>query len=159
MIKLNNNYILAFVVILLCAVCVNSVYSPLRFDRMRTEREQAVKERLIKIRSAQERYRKAHGSYSADLQWLVDGGLMADSLQYIPFADGKKFDIATTVVTGKSGRTLPLMECGAKYNDYLYGLDENTVSVLIEDANKAGRYPGLKIGDINTPNDNAGNWE
>ena len=44
-------------------------------------------------------------------------------------------------------------------NQHLSGLDENSIANLIEEANNAGRYPGLKIGDITTPNDNAGNWE
>ena len=76
-----------------------------------------------------------------------------------PFAGGKKFDIAVNTQTGKSGRQIPLMECGAEYADYLEGLDGNSISNLIEEAETAGRYPGLKIGDLTTPNDNAGNWE
>ena len=51
------------------------------------------------------------------------------------------------------------MECYAGYDDYLSGLDAGSIANLTEEANNAGRYPGLKIGDITTPNDNAGNWE
>lgn len=51
------------------------------------------------------------------------------------------------------------MECRAKYVDFLDGLDRNSVANVIEDANSSGGFPGLKIGDINTPNNNAGNWE
>ena len=54
---------------------------------------------------------------------------------------------------------MPLMECGAQYQQYLNGLDENSIANLVEAANEAGLYPGLKIGDLITPNNNAGNWE
>lgn len=157
--KISNNYILALLAVALGVVCFMSIYTPMRFDEQRDVRERAVKQRLIKIRYAEEKYRKANGVYAEDFAELVKCGLLADSLQYIPYADGVRFELVTTTVLGKSGRQMPLMECGAKYNDYLDGLDENSVANLIEVANNSGRYPGLKIGDIITPNDNAGNWE
>lgn len=155
----NNNLILGVLALALAVTCGLSVYSPVRFDKQKALRERAVKERLLKIRNAEEKYRKAHGVYADDFNLLVKGGYLADSLQYIPFSDGKKFSVATTVLTGKSGRQTPLMECGAEYGEYLSGLDGNSISNLTEEAYGAGRYPGLKIGDITTPNDNAGNWE
>ena len=50
------------------------------------------------------------------------------------------------------------MECGAAYEDFLDGLDENAIQEITEQANYSGEYPGLKIGDITTDNNNAGNW-
>ena len=73
---------------------------------------------------------------------------MADSLQYIPFSDGKRFDLSATVQVSKSGRQLPLAECGATYDTYLNGLDENSIANLIEKANERGRYAGIRMGDI-----------
>ena len=90
---------------------------------------------------------------------LVNGGLLADSLQKIPFSDGKSFDINVSTQISKTGKTIPLLECSASYNDYLKGLDSNAVKQLNEEANKTGSFPGLKIGDLDTPNNNAGNWE
>jgi len=58
-----------------------------------------------------------------------------------------------------SGRQIPLVECAAEYTSYLKGLDRNAVAALVQEAVAAGRYPGLKIGDITTSNSNAGNWE
>ena len=46
----------------------------------------------------------------------------------------------------------------AAYEDYLDGLDEEAIMNVTEEANYAGRFPGLKIGDITKDNDNAGNW-
>lgn len=51
------------------------------------------------------------------------------------------------------------MECGTQYAVYLNGMDEKQIKDITEEANNRGDFPGLKIGDITTPNDNAGNWE
>ncbi len=159
MMKIRTNHILAAIAILLCVVCATSVYAPINFEKQQARRERAVKERLVKIRHAEENYRRKHGVYAGDFKELTGSGMLPDSLQYVPFTEKRRFDLAATTQISKSGRQVPLMECGAKYNDYLEGLDANSIANLIEQANDAGRYPGLKIGDITTPNDNAGNWE
>lgn len=159
MIKLNKSYLLAILAVLLATTCIISVCSPVRFDEKKAAREYAVKERLLKIRHAEEVYRKANGTYAGDFNTLVNSGLLADSLQYIPYAKGKQFNLTVTSIITKSGRSIQLMECGVMYADYLYGLDENSIANLTEEAERAGKYPGLKIGDITTPNNNAGNWE
>ena len=157
--KHKNNYILTFCVLVLCVICFLSIDGPIRFQHEQEKREQVVKTRLIKIRTAEEKYRKGTGGYSGSFSVLIKSGYMADSLQYIPYADGEKFDLSASAEISKSGRQVPLMECGAQYQQYLKGLDKNSIANEIETANKSGRYPGLKIGDISTPNDNAGNWE
>lgn len=159
MIRLNKSHLLAVLAVLLAATCAMSVCGPMRFDEKKAVRENAVKERLVKIRNAEEAYRKANGTYAGDFRTLVNSGLLPDSLQYIPNTEGKRFSLTVTNIMTKSGRSVPLMECGATYAEYLSGLDENSVSNLMEEAERSGRYPGLKVGDITTPNDNAGNWE
>lgn len=158
-IKFSKNLILSLLTAALAVVCALSVYAPIRFDRLRAGRERVVKERLVRIRYAQEKYRKQAGTYADSFDTLVRAGLLADSLQYIPFSGGRKFELTVTTQIGKSGRAVPLMECGATYDEYLKGLDANSIANLSDEANVAGRYPGLKIGDITMPNDNAGNWE
>lgn len=139
-------------------LCLLSVFQPLHFQSEQSKREAVVKERLMKIRSAEEKYRRIHGVYTGNFATLIKGRYIADSLQYIPFSDGKKFSLSATTIVGKSGKQTPLMECGAQYEDYLDGLDENGIQELIENASNAGNYPGLKIGDLTTDNNNAGNW-
>lgn len=153
------NLILLVCVAAMTAVCAMSICSPVNFDRQRAQRETAVKERLVKIRTAQERYRKATGSYAGSFAQLIDRGFLADSLQYVPYAEGQRFRLSATMQTTRSGRTIPLMECGAEYKTYLRGLNSGLTRRLTEDAEAEGRYPGLKIGDLTTPNDNDGNWE
>ena len=157
--KINNNYILGACALTLLALCLLSIFQPLHFEKQVAEREILVKGRLMKIRTAEENYKKKHGVYTGDLATLVKGKYLADSLQYIPFSEGKKFSLSATTIVGKSGKQTPLMECGATYEDYLQGLNENEIQAAIEKANNQGDYPGLKIGDITTDNNNAGNWQ
>ncbi len=154
-----TNIILTACVLTLAVLCYLSISAPIRFGREQAQREKSVKHRLLQIRSAEERYRKATGLYTESFDTLVARGYMADSLRYIPYSDGQVFSLAVTVQIAKSGRTIPLMECAAPYNSYLNGLDATSVANLTEAANASGRYAGLKIGDIDTPTDNAGNWE
>lgn len=158
-IKLNNSLLLLGSVILLALLCFLSIDSPMRFDRQRAEREGEVKERLVKIRLAEEKYRMKNGRYAGSFDTLVKSGLLADSLRYIPYTDKKQFALHASSMVGKSGQQVPLMECGALYVQYLQGLDKNSVNNIVEEANATGRFPGLKIGDLETPNNNAGNWE
>ena len=154
-----TNIILTVCVLALAVLCYLSVSAPIRFGREQAQREESVKHRLLQIRSAEERYRMATGLYTESFDTLVAHGYMADSLRYIPYSGGQVFSLAVTIQVAKSGRTIPLMECAAPYNSYLDGLDATSVANLTEAANASGRYAGLKIGDIDTPTDNAGNWE
>lgn len=159
MIKIKLNYILSAITVALLALCVASVYGPIRFDSQKRERETAVKERLAAIRKAEEAYRLRYGTYAESFSKLTENRLIGDSMQYVPYSGGKRFELTVSVHTGKSGKPVPLMECGAAYDAYLNGLDEKRIAELTEQANERGDYPGLKFGDITTPNDNAGNWE
>lgn len=153
------NAILSVVVVALLVLCVMSVYAPIRFDRQRQQRETAVRQRLMLIRDAAERFRHDHDAYTGSLRTLVDSGYMADSAQFVPYSGGRRFRLAASTVTTRSGRTVPVMECSATYDEYLRGLDANSVRGLVSAADASGRFPGLKIGDLDTPNDNNGNWE
>lgn len=157
--KIKINHILSAVAAALLALCVMSVWSPIRFSGVRSEREAAVKARLVEIRKAEEAYKKMNGCYAGSFRQLVDSRLLADSMRMVPFGGGKEFELTATVHTGKSGTPVSIMECGATYQTYLGGLDENAVREITEEANSRGEYPGLKFGDITQPNDNAGNWE
>ena len=157
--NLRNKYLLAACVLVLVALCFLSIYSPMEFRKEQTRREEAVKCRLVMIRGAEEKYMASRGTYTHCMDSLVKARLLPDSARYIPFSDNKEFTLTTSVVIGKSGKNISLMECSAGYEEYLYGLDTNAIAELIEKANSSGQFPGLKIGDIAEPNSNAGNWE
>lgn len=103
--------------------------------------------------------------FRRDTTWIVladtllGKDFVADSIQYIPFSNGDKFELEKTIHVGRSGVTQNVMECCAPYDSYLKGMNRREVFNLIDMAEKQGRYPGLKIGDLTTPNNNAGNWE
>lgn len=154
-----TNILLTACILVLLVLCYRSISAPMRFEKERARRETVVKQRLTAIRTAEEHYRQRTGLYTERLDTLVALGLLSDSACVIPFTQGQRFEATTTVEVGRSGKEIPLMECGATYPDYLQGLDAASIADLTSAAEQAGRYPGLKFGDITTPNDNAGNWE
>ncbi len=144
---------------ILALLCILSIASPMQFEREKTQREAVVKQHLLLIRSAENRYMRRHGQYTGSLDSLVANGLLADSLRYIPYSNGKQFEIETSSSISASGKAQPLMVCSARYEDYLDGLDEADIANATEEANQQGLFPGLKFGDVTTPNGNAANWE
>ena len=156
--KINNNIVLGACVIVMMLLCILSISQPIRFDKQRANRETEVKEKLMLIRDAEERYKAKYGVYTGDFNTLVKAKYLKTDDTLIPYSDGKKFSLAATTIVSKSGKQTPLMECGAEYGDYLDGLDEDAIQEAIDKANYAGEYPGLKIGDITTDNNNAANW-
>lgn len=104
-------------------------------------------------------------NFQRDTMWvavmdtLYPKGFNPDSLQYIPFSDGAKFTMATKNDTAKSGAPVFLYEVKAPYETYLNGLDQQEIINLKDVQTKLGKYCGLMIGSIETPNNGAGNWE
>ena len=45
------------------------------------------------------------------------------------------------------------------YRSLLKGLDNQLRINLDAEREDTGRYPGLKVGSVTAPNNNAGNWE
>ncbi len=81
----------------------------------------------------------------------------AEYLKTIPFS-GKPI-IMNALVKQVSGVDVPLFEACMPYEDYLIGLDRQYIINLKCEAEDMGRYPGLKVGSVDAPNNNAGNWE
>lgn len=140
-------------------ICFLSVSLPLSFEKEKNIREKEVKERLGKIRMAEEAYRQKYGGYTAEFALLIKEKLLADSLQYIPYAGKKKFHLSASTIETKNGRQIPVMQCYTTFNEYMAGMKENEVANMIQTAEENGNFPGLKIGDIAEDNSNTGNWE
>ena len=75
------------------------------------------------------------------------------------YGGGVEFEMETRVDSTRSGTPLYLFEARTPYEVYLKGLSEQEIKNLIDYDEKTDRYPGLKVGDVNEPNNNAGNWE
>ena len=81
----------------------------------------------------------------------------AEELKTIPFS-GKPI-IMNAIVKTVSGVEVPLFEACMPYEDYLIGLERQYIINLKCEAEDMGKYPGLKVGSVDAPNNNAGNWE
>lgn len=104
--------------------------------------------------------------FSRDTVWvlaldtLFPKGFNADSLRYVPFGNGAEFELRTGCdSSSKSGNKLYLFEAKTPYRSYLEGLNKDELNNLIDLQLELGRYPGLKVGDAEVGNNNAGNWE
>lgn len=144
-IKADKTQLLGMCAIVMVLLCFLSVGAPMNFERQREKREAVVRQRLQKIGAAEAKYLARYGVYAGSFGQLAKEGLLSDSLAYIPFAGRQRFSLRATTREGRSGRPVPAMECGAEYSQYLKGLDESSVVRLTDEANEAGRYPGLKI--------------
>lgn len=54
---------------------------------------------------------------------------------------------------------IPLFEARTPYTVYLYDLDHQELLNLIDKADQMSKYAGLKVGSVEAPNNNVGNWE
>jgi hypothetical protein len=89
---------------------------------------------------------------------LKRDGFIVDSIKYIPFS-GKK-EIEMKAIIGKvSGVDVPLFEATIPYDILLNNLNRQLLINLKSDREMVGKYAGLKVGSIEAPNNNAGNWE
>lgn len=114
-----------------------------------TEKE-AVKKGLI----------KRDTTYVPMIESLFSKDYPIDSLRYIPFSNGQEFELEKAeIVTGSAGIKVKVMCAKAPFTSYLNDLDKQELINLIETTEKLEKYPGMKFGDIEEANNNAGNWE
>ena len=83
-----------------------------------------------------------------------------DQIVVIPFSDNKRFEIEVNDEYKTSqGIHVPLFEARAPFETYLADQDKQELVNLIDKEQKLDHYAGLKVGSIEAPNNNAGNWE
>lgn len=98
-------------------------------------------------------------SWIALIDTIYGKNFCADSLKYVPYGNGAEFELATRCDTTKSGTAQWLFEARTPYEVYLTGINNQEMLNLISAQKKIGRYCGLKVGDVEQANNNAGNWE
>ena len=104
-------------------------------------------------------------NFKRDTMWvsvldtIFPKGFNADSLRYVPFGNGKQFEMASRQDTTKFGAPLNLFQAQTPYETYIGDLDKQLIINLKDVQTKLGKYCGLRVGDIESPNNNAGNWE
>ena len=104
-------------------------------------------------------------NFKRDTMWvsvldtIFPEGFNPDSLKYVPFGNGQVFEMVTRSDTTKSGAPLNLFQAQTPYETYIGDLDKQQIINLKDVQSKLGKYCGLRVGDIEQPNNNAGNWE
>ena len=97
------------------------------------------------------------------LQSLYKGEYDENSIAVIteiPFSEGKLFEMeVNNDYKTSQGIRVPLFEARAPFESYLGDLNKQELVNLIDREQKLEHYPGLKVGDVFSPNNNAGNWE
>lgn len=81
-----------------------------------------------------------------------------ENLRTIPYSDGDTV-IMKSIIKTVSGVNVPLFEADIPFNSLLKGMDHQLLVNLNYERTDQGRYPGLQVGSIDNPNNNAGNWE
>ena len=166
------NLVLAACAVVLVYICYGSIMGPINFDKEKKVREDAIIARLIDIRKAQQEYRTVHaGAYTASFDSLIDfvktaklpfimkvGALTDDQLNN-GMTEKKAMELAIRKVSTKSGAPLNLFQAQVSYDVYLSDLNRQELINLKDTQEKLGKYCGLRVGDIEQPNNNAGNWE
>ncbi len=83
-----------------------------------------------------------------------------DQIVVIPYSDNIRYEIEVNDEYKTSqGIHVPLFEARAPFGTYLADQDKQELVNLIDKEQKLDHYPGLKVGSIDAPNNNAGNWE
>lgn len=97
------------------------------------------------------------------IQSLYKGQYTEENIEkiiYIPFTDNMKFEVETNNEYKTSqGINVPIFEIRAPFSSYLHDLNKQELVNLIDKEEKLEHYAGLKVGSVEAPNNNAGNWE
>lgn len=90
---------------------------------------------------------------------LFGSDYKARDMWRVPSTDSDSFEMAAKVVES-GGTDVPIFEAKVHNDVLLHGLNEQLIVNLNERmTEKLNKFPGVKVGDINQPNNNAGNWE
>ena len=193
--------ILPLAIIGLAYAVIASIQEPIKFGKLKGQREKVGIQRLKDIRTLQVAYKSKYGKFCPSIDSLIsfykngqitivrqigsfDDSLAVaqkrvhrdsikinvkdtllkredfnpDSLRTIPFSGGQLVQIQT-VIKSVSGVDVPLFEAAMPYEALLKDLNRQLIVNLWHERTDSNRYPGLKIGSVDSPNNNAGNWE
>ena len=84
-----------------------------------------------------------------------------DQIKYVPYSTQKDTFLleANNNYVNATAFLIPLFQASCTYETYLKDLNRQELMNVIHMRKKLERFPGLMVGNINEPNNNAGNWE
>lgn len=98
-------------------------------------------------------------SYVAVRDSIFDKSYPIDQLRYVPGMENTEFKMAAARVMTTSMVLVNVFEAYVLNDIFLSDLDRQLVVNYNEQRTKFTGFPGMKVGDIRVPNNNAGNWE
>ncbi|MDX9927204.1 MAG: hypothetical protein RBT28_07525 [Bacteroidales bacterium] len=113
-----------------------------------TERE-AVKKGLI----------SRDTSYISVRDSIFDKGYPIDQLRFVPGMEKTEFQMSAGRVMTTSMVLVNVFEAYVLNDVFLSDLDRQLVVNYNDQRTKITGFPGMKVGDVKVPNNNAGNWE
>ncbi|HNX85211.1 MAG TPA: hypothetical protein PKK03_12250 [Bacteroidales bacterium] len=113
-----------------------------------TERE-AVKKGLI----------SRDTSYIPVRDSIFDKGYPIDQLRFVPGMEKTEFQMSAGRVMTTSMVLVNVFEAYVLNDVFLSDLDRQLVVNYNDQRTKITGFPGMKVGDVKVPNNNAGNWE
>ena len=90
---------------------------------------------------------------------LFRAGYPIDSLAFVPYTSGYKFEMGSGQIETASGVSVRVFEAKVPYDILLAGLDRQLTINYKEEREKITGYPGLRVGSLVEATNNAGNWE
>ncbi|MDR2816908.1 MAG: hypothetical protein LBB62_09440 [Proteiniphilum sp.] len=84
-----------------------------------------------------------------------------DSLAFVPYGNGAKFEMAVASLITASDYPLQVFEANTHFSVYLGDLDKKLLDQKIQEVldRPGNKYPGIQVGSLEVANNNAGNWE
>lgn len=82
-----------------------------------------------------------------------------DSIRYVPGIDNTEFNIGATAIVTGSKVVVQVFEASVLNDVFLVGLDRQMIINYNSLRTKITGFPGMRVGNIREPNNNAGNWE
>lgn len=98
-------------------------------------------------------------SYIAVRDSVFDKNYPIDQLRYVPGLEKTEFKMAAGTVMTTSMVLVNVFEAYVLNDVFLADLDRQLVVNYNDQRTKITGFPGMKVGDIRVPNNNAGNWE
>jgi len=98
-------------------------------------------------------------SYIPVLDSVFQKGYPLDDLRFVPGMKDTEFQMAAGRVMTTSMVLVNVFEAYVLNDVFLGDLDRQLVVNYNEQRTKTTGFPGMKVGDVKVPNNNAGNWE
>jgi hypothetical protein len=114
-----------------------------------TSEKEAVKKGLI----------KRDTSYIPVRDSIFYQGYPLESLRFVPGLENTEFQMSATKVMTTSLVLVNVFEAFVLNDVFLKDLNRQLVVNYNEQRIKTTGFPGMKVGDVKVPNNNAGNWE